>query len=717
MTRLNLTMKYLISHARIIMVVVFMSHYAYAQTVNVKDAPYNAAGDGVTDDQAAIQSAIDANPGATILLENGTFLVGSMLLPDANITLLGSNASVLASLSLASELIRIAGDNVTIQGLEIDGNESAPRGIYDTTGYDGTIIDGVELHDFHGSATTPAHGIRMDDPTNATIRNTEIHTIHVHADQITGNSIGANRAIFINRPGTTLIENCTIRDIEGPEDSDGIQLLDPGTGTVTIRNNTFYHIGKRALKIQGPSNVVIEDNIYYSNGNTDFYAGPPPGTPAVPLPDSLPGSDTHNYHVFSVFAGQSNVVARNNIVIVRRNFTSYNGGGINGLIEDNYADIFGYPNTHAYTESDGSGPFNMYAYTMFSGDHANAVIQNNTFISANRGMLLGGGASVTVTGNKILARNTLIQGDNSGNATITGTVDLASRHGGYYRFNSVSGATVYNFPRGDFTGAIVSAVSTSLVDGPIGEALQLNNTNPYLDLSAPGMVLTAGKSLSLWVRPDVGPGDGSSDFYPGIFSDGASGSSDNFISFQRYQDSVARVAYYDNAGLKRSSLPFDYTQGQWMHIVISLSGTGSPAFYINGIAAGTAPSAGSVSLDYLGRGFSGSTGGGGAQGAFDEIILYNDTIDAAEVAEIFKRVNPTLIIAPANLLASQFVDDGSIDSISGLAGLSFIGAGSIEFASGLTGIEALPNGSIDSVSGLTSLGFIPNGTIDEILVQ
>jgi len=46
--------------------------------ISVKDAPYNAKGDGVTDDRAAIQAALDAAQaagGATVFFPAGTYIV------------------------------------------------------------------------------------------------------------------------------------------------------------------------------------------------------------------------------------------------------------------------------------------------------------------------------------------------------------------------------------------------------------------------------------------------------------------------------------------------------------------------------------------------------------------------------------------------------------------------------------------------------------------
>jgi hypothetical protein len=56
-------------------------------TVNVKDPPYNATGDGVTDDSAAIQSALDAVAalgGGRVFFPRGTYLCNGDFDPDTN---------------------------------------------------------------------------------------------------------------------------------------------------------------------------------------------------------------------------------------------------------------------------------------------------------------------------------------------------------------------------------------------------------------------------------------------------------------------------------------------------------------------------------------------------------------------------------------------------------------------------------------------------------
>ncbi len=64
---------------------------ANQQTVNVKDIMYGAKGDGVSDDIAAIQKAVDAvykRGGGTVYFPKGTYVVYGIKLP-ANITLAG----------------------------------------------------------------------------------------------------------------------------------------------------------------------------------------------------------------------------------------------------------------------------------------------------------------------------------------------------------------------------------------------------------------------------------------------------------------------------------------------------------------------------------------------------------------------------------------------------------------------------------------------------
>ncbi len=63
----------------------------YAVGVNAKDAPYNAKGDGVTDDTAALQAAINACPtGCAVYLPAGSYYISATLRLKSNVVVRGA---------------------------------------------------------------------------------------------------------------------------------------------------------------------------------------------------------------------------------------------------------------------------------------------------------------------------------------------------------------------------------------------------------------------------------------------------------------------------------------------------------------------------------------------------------------------------------------------------------------------------------------------------
>ena len=125
------------------------SSYAYwtgkYSVVNVKD--YGAVGDGVHDDTAAIQAALDE--GGHVVLPKGTYLTSATLTIPADTSLSGDgwDTSIISYSGLGSG-IELTGDNVSIAHLQVDctGSPTSGGAIAANDGLFGVYIHRVKTH-------------------------------------------------------------------------------------------------------------------------------------------------------------------------------------------------------------------------------------------------------------------------------------------------------------------------------------------------------------------------------------------------------------------------------------------------------------------------------------------------------------------------------------------------------------------------------------------
>ena len=133
----------------------------YNAPANVKT--YGAVGDGVTDDTAAIQAAL--NSGATtVYVPEGTYLVkdatntiaGDVLVLPAGVTLQGAGfGSVLklgAHTTIGHRVIKCASDTGAVLNLTIDGNKTQQTGPSDEQSH---------LLFIYGGSNIRAHGVKF----------------------------------------------------------------------------------------------------------------------------------------------------------------------------------------------------------------------------------------------------------------------------------------------------------------------------------------------------------------------------------------------------------------------------------------------------------------------------------------------------------------------------------------------------------------------------
>lgn len=105
--------------------------------VNVKNAPFNAVGDGVTPDNDAIQAAIDSlTAGGVVYLPRGTYLVDLQIVVPAKVTLLGEGVAsengtgpsfrgatcILRGFGGSNATVALNGDACGMDMIDVDGN-------------------------------------------------------------------------------------------------------------------------------------------------------------------------------------------------------------------------------------------------------------------------------------------------------------------------------------------------------------------------------------------------------------------------------------------------------------------------------------------------------------------------------------------------------------------------------------------------------------------
>ncbi|MFA6003657.1 MAG: right-handed parallel beta-helix repeat-containing protein, partial [Elusimicrobiota bacterium] len=253
---------------------------ASAGALNVKNAPYNAKGDGSTDDTAAIQAAINAvAAGGTVYVPDGIYMINSVvsssrgLLLKSNMTLQLSAGAVLRAIPTSASnyavVIVNGSSNVNITGAGAIQGERA--GHIGTSGEWGMAVQ------LSGSAqNVRVEGITVKDCWGDGIYIAGASSVTVHniiADNnrrqglslVSGDAIAVTSSVFKNTNGTA--------------PAFGIDV-EPNAGTpvsnVRIESCTFTNNIGGGISIGGNdtvTNVLVNNNILSGNGNFVYVDG------------------------------------------------------------------------------------------------------------------------------------------------------------------------------------------------------------------------------------------------------------------------------------------------------------------------------------------------------------------------------------------------------------------------------------------------------------
>jgi len=245
---------------------------------NVKD--FGAKGDGLTDDTAAIQNAIDAAAaagGGQVYMPTGTYIVSGGEEPSDGCLMLKSNVYLYGD-GMGATTVKVAdGSDTKITGvirsaygeqthdfgvsnLTIDGNRDNTTGKIDgwfngyipgEAGYDSNVtLDSVEIKDCSGYGFDP-----HEQTVNMVIKNSVSH----------GNGLDGFVADFLS---DSTFENNVAYD----NDRHGFNIV-TSTHDFTLTNNVAYNNGGTGIVVQrgsedipSPSNITITGGEVYGNG-------------------------------------------------------------------------------------------------------------------------------------------------------------------------------------------------------------------------------------------------------------------------------------------------------------------------------------------------------------------------------------------------------------------------------------------------------------------
>lgn len=289
---------------------------------------FGAKGNGVTDDTAAIQRALNqaAATGDKVYFPKGVYLVNpaKTLQVGGNTTVKGEGrASVIraSSSSFGWELVRVTGKDILLNGLVLDGNRRVNRVL--------TIAG--------GSARVTAQGLLVQGATHSSDRRSDYYAGVVSGIVVLGNTesiaiqgseiadviarnVGGTglvaRGIYVTTTWASReraarqvsITGCSIHHIGPADDGDGIYYEDPameenrGTSVGSlIVGNRFDYCAKRAVKVFAKGVTVRGNAINNPYLGNNYYMGVEKGRLA---PDM--------YAAISIYGGDS-VVEGNQI--------------------------------------------------------------------------------------------------------------------------------------------------------------------------------------------------------------------------------------------------------------------------------------------------------------------------------------------------------------------------------------------------------------------
>lgn len=254
--------------------------------INVMD--YGAIGNGVADDTAAITNAKNATPvDGTLYFPKGIYRIAQSAGITVTVSIIADHGAILkGDVTGMDTVLSVSGTNLTIDGLTVDGNNKANRGIRLLANSSHITFKNCEVKNV--TQTTGVTGQAVGIWFNGGLTHCTIQDCYVH--HISGPVNGIARGILINKASTgegdstdILVTRNRVEEISPVGDGDGIVVQDIWVSTdglsftgrgafVKIMNNTFNRCFKRGIKIQSPG-CIVTGNIVIMPDEIVNYSG------------------------------------------------------------------------------------------------------------------------------------------------------------------------------------------------------------------------------------------------------------------------------------------------------------------------------------------------------------------------------------------------------------------------------------------------------------
>lgn len=256
---------------------------------------FGAKGDGVTDDTACLQAALNAVPstGGTVFIPAGTYLVSTALTPKANTMMIGAGAATVLKKNAAIAILLISNNSCSIRDLVVEGVKASftSAGNWSITGSD-CFISNCVSQNAGGQGMNFSNAVRFR-LAHSLITGCNGHGILVQQNSTdgvitgcvvdaTGATTSTTDAISLDNQGAgKQVKNITItgnRLTPGGSNGFAIEtLLSSGTSptAITISGNTIV-LGNNCgggVSFNDSTNSVISNNVVDVNGFTASVGG------------------------------------------------------------------------------------------------------------------------------------------------------------------------------------------------------------------------------------------------------------------------------------------------------------------------------------------------------------------------------------------------------------------------------------------------------------